>query len=538
MIIVAERSGTGAAAGRQEITGLGAPGPNPSDRVQPEVVRTPSGQLSIPIVLSAHVRIDLGRLPEASAGELLDRELARHGHQTDPDARKALLSRANGTPAFLVALAETAGHVRDTGRLMAEFGGLPITVVNHLSNHLDTLRLSPLATLALDMMAALGHSCPMEMLCELVSDHIEAVAELLDAGVLAHDEHDIDSVVFCDPLLQEVVYERTTLKRRRETHGMIARYLEESRRNPALVAEHFQLAEKQDEAGRYFLLAAERALGAFSNEEAVSLAERALGLLGRAGQIDPNHTAHALEIRAQALAAAGRLGGAVEALADRLAFRSDSQSLAKAYEQFCGYLLRLGRLPEAAAACGEGLSRCADNRMGSVRLHARRAQARLRMGDVDQARVDCRAALERLGNNREPAIAGFLLYVLGSVEALKPDLEAARQAFDHALGALDEAGDRYTEALAFNDLGCVHFRAGNPTAAMACFERGLDTASRIRDRGLQASLMENLAVVLAAEGSEGEALHFNESAVSLRAESGEPSEATLLVPAATAKTAG
>lgn len=478
---------------------------------------------------AAHVHLDLGRLSEAGAAALLDRELARHGHSPGPEDRKSLLARANGNPAFLLALAESAAHLRDSGKLMAEFGGLPITVVNHLSAHLDGLRLSPLATLALDMMAALGQSAPMDMLCELVSDHIEAVAELLDAGVLAHDEHDFDRVVFCDPLLQEVVYERTTLKRRRETHLAIARYLEERRRNPALVAEHYQLADRPDEAGGFFLLAAERALGAFSQEEAVRLAERALGLLGRAGQIDPAHVARALEIRAQALAAAGRLGGAVEALGERLAFHSDSQSLGKAYEQICGYLLRLGRLPEAVAACDEGLSRCADNRYGLVRLFARRAQARLRMGEVDQAMADCRAALDRLGKNREPALAGFLLYVLGSIEARKADFDAARQAFDHSLAALDEAGDRYLEALAFNDLACVHMRLCRVDAAMNCFERGLELAGRIRDRGLQASIMENLAIVLASQGAEGEALHFTESAAALRAESGdEPSEATLL----------
>ncbi len=473
--------------------------------------------------------LDLGPMDAREARELLAAKLGDESLAGMPeDLVRRLLERGGGNPAFLSALAETvAAQLAASPNTLPDLAALPVSIVAHLSARLDSMDLSRPTLNMLETAAILGPQLDRVHLAALHPEAAveESLRELAEKGALLRDPTAPDRLSFAHPLLQEVLYERVLIQRRRTLHTLVAQLLARLREHPAVVAEHYARAGMAPAAADHLAKAAQTALACFANKDALELATRAEDWLRRidAAKLDPGMPDLLGRIRVGALAALGRLDEAVTASVGLLERASHPTGIAEAYEHHAGLLIRQGRLQEALAACDEGTDKLNGKRMvaealsdqagsepatgAACRLAARRAQVRMKLGDLKGAYEGCRTALAEL-NPGDAESRGFGNYTMGSICHRLNDATAARLAYERALGDYQEIGDLYHMAHTLSDLGVVLVGQGAESEGAERFDQAMELALRIGDRRLVGILYSNLALLAFNDNRPDDALGF------------------------------
>jgi tetratricopeptide (TPR) repeat protein len=274
---------------------------------------------------------------------------------------------------------------------------------------------------------------------------------------------------FSHEKLRELVYQDTSLARRRLLHGRAARAAEQPR--PARsqgaaagpIARHYRLAGQDAEAAAWYAVAGDHARSLYANAEALGLYADALA----SGHPDTCRLS--------------------EAIADVQTLLGDYGAALRAYEA-------------AAALCEPGSATLArvEHRLGLV--HSRR-------GDWQAAGSHFEAALACLAGTGDAAppdgSAGRILadWSLAAHALGQPD-RASELARD-ALVAAGAANDRAGVAQAHNILGILARGGGDHRGAMAQLRRSLDIAETLQDPGIRIAALNNLALAL-ADGEEHE----------------------------------
>lgn len=228
-----------------------------------------------------------------------------------PDVLRQIVEKTDGVPLFVEELTKTALDAHSAGDLQELV--LPCTLRQSLSARIDDL----------------GSAKPLLQLCSLLGDSIDyrllqAVSptqhdESLQAGlgfivaseILSQNGVPPDSTyTFRHVLLQEQAYHSLAPVSRATLHRQIAEILERDfpdtvSRRPHELARHHEMAGRTDVAVNYWLTACRKSIDSFANLEAISQAERGLGLLG-----DLPHTAKTDAIR---IALSSSLGKALMA---------------------------------------------------------------------------------------------------------------------------------------------------------------------------------------------------------------------------------
>ena len=109
---------------------------------------------------------------------------------------------------------------------------------------------------------------------------ITSLDELATAGIIESIEHPLDRVSyrFRHALLRDAAYETQVLDVRLDTHARIAKALRTAAADPALVAQHYDLADDPDKAIPEYLTAAQGAQARGAHREAIHLLTRAVEL--------------------------------------------------------------------------------------------------------------------------------------------------------------------------------------------------------------------------------------------------------------------
>jgi len=199
-------------------------------------------------------------------------------------------------------LIEIAGDVDGADRLHQITGGIPVLVLESLTTTIDNNgkpgvaryaegRISQLGALARQVLAAasvLDGVCDANLLRVTSgrSDEevVDAVEELVGAGLL-REVPDTDGLGFTLDAIEKIVYDSTSLIRRRLLHGRAARALAErprarvDARLAAMVATHHQSAGDSD-AAEWFQRAGDLARAVYANTEALEMYETAVALGG------------------------------------------------------------------------------------------------------------------------------------------------------------------------------------------------------------------------------------------------------------------
>jgi DNA-binding SARP family transcriptional activator len=325
---------------------------------------------------------------------------------------------------------------------------------------------------------------------------------------------------FTHEKLRQIVYEDTSLTRRRLLHRRIAeaftptlqvgpsgargetftptRRMEpsEARGELALIAHHFHLAGQDDQAAQYFKLAGEHARTLYANREAIAHFQAAQA----AGGADQT--------------------GLHEAIADL-------QTLNGEYRQaIANYAAAASLLPPGPVPASQ-----------AVRLYHKLGDLFHRLGDSEQAERYFESALEAFErgtqasdqpeseildqsgsetDRRSVGAAGARLFTDWSRAAHNRRDEA--RALNLAQKALDLAEfsqDQLALAQSHNVLGMLARGRGESSVSIDHLERSLRVAEKIAEPGARIAALNNLALVEASLGQHDEAIAYTQTALDL-----------------------
>jgi tetratricopeptide (TPR) repeat protein/transcriptional regulator with XRE-family HTH domain len=404
------------------------------------------------------VRIALSRWTEADVQTLIDAEAP--GGPATLAAR--LFRNSDGHPLYVTSMLQ---QLQERGPDALDAGDASIALPPALRDSIleRVGRLDASTRAVLDTAAVLGRSFDFLTLERAARMPDAALADAIDLLVqrrLLREIDGVDDYDFSHDRIREAVYESLGAARRIVLHRSAAEALIDSGAdNPALVAEHWELAHQWDAAIRQHERAAQRSLGLSALREAARAVERALAI----AKAHPAAATDEMQVRLR------------ERLGDVHA--QDGRS-AEAVQAFEAALQDARRLDDAA---------------WTRDLLTKLGMAHRRADDYARA-VDCLgqslAASRALG---EPQRVADTLYHLGTVAwsdgdntlALRLHREAVALCEEHALSGL-------VAVQAYHGDGEARFSAGQPHAAMARFERSLALARAIEDRGYEA---ENLMML-------------------------------------------
>ncbi len=278
---------------------------------------------------------------------------------------------------------------------------------------------------------------------------------------------------FTHEKLRALIYEETSLARRRLLHRRIAETLSRlpgaRSENPGMVAYHFQQAGLDAQAAEYHLLAGERARRLFANTEAMVHFQSALA----AGHPDTP-----------------RLH---EAIGDLHVLRGDYSAALTSYQT-------------AAALCTPGCLANLEHKLGSVHQ---------RLGEWDLAECHFLAGLEALGDAPESPLHVRLFAGRGLVAHARGYFEAAQSMAGQALMLAQSAGDPHALAQAYNLLGVLARSNGQTEAAIRALEDSLRVAENLDDPLARIAALNNLALAYGENNSLDEAVRLERQALEL-----------------------
>jgi DNA-binding SARP family transcriptional activator/tetratricopeptide (TPR) repeat protein len=455
-------------------------------------------------------RRDISRVTRGGGGVILElerldeeatRKLARQsGHEElTSTVSRQLWELSEGVPLLVLELLR-AGWSGDTDTL-------PGQVRDVLRGRLD--RVSEIARQVLAAAAVLGRSFD-SVTVQSVSgrsdeETVSALEEVVGRGLVIERRLTYD---FAHELLRRLVYDDTSLARRRLLHGRAARV---PGTPVATVARHLQQAGREAEAAAAFRSAGDHAREVFAHATALDHLRTALALghperaelqtaVGDLQTLRGDYVGALLAYEAAAAEGDPAELGALEQRIGRLQHRCGDNALAQAHLEAA----------LALAGTGDETRRASVTADLSLVVHA--------SGDTSRARAlahDARAMAQQAGDARALCqvhnLLGMLATVDGDATGGLVDLERGRV-------LAEQIGDADLNVAVLNNLALAHDALGDRREAIHLTEAALDLSATTGDRHHEAALHNNLADLLHAAGREDEAMRHLKSAVEILGE--------------------
>ena len=443
----------------------------------------------------------LDRLGEDAVGELL--RSARPG-DLDPAAARRLWETTEGVPLLLVEYLRVLGG-DDQGPMPAG------------ARDLMRARIEPVSETARQVLSAaavLGRSFDVDTVRAVSGrtdeETVTALEEVVRRGLVREGDLDYD---FGHELLRALVYDETSLARRRLLHGRAADALHA----PAAVARHLQLAGREPDAARAFRQAGDEARSVFANAEALSHLRTALSLghpdvVGLQTAIGDLQTVMGDYAGALASLESAAAAGVPEDLAEV------QHRIGRLHHRRGEYALAEARLHTALAATApaDTAARASITVDLSLAAHSR--------GDTDQARAlaeQARALAADAGDPRSLCQAHNLLGMLATTDG---DTDGALENLRRSKELADELGDHDLRVATLNNLALAHRGRGDLAGATDLTVAALDLCTALGDRHREAALHNNLADLLHAAGRSEDAMAHLKAAVEIFSEIGSEDE--------------
>lgn len=442
--------------------------------------------------------IRLGPLDAAAVGELV--RVAGVGG-LDP---QRVLETTRGLPFFVIEYLESA---------RSGLAELPAAIRRLLLGRLSELQAVERQLLA--TVAVIGRAVEAELIRAVSGRSEEEVVAGLDLLIRRSmlKESPDGTLDFTHDQLREVVYEESTLVRRRLLHARAAEHMLARPRIPAdprVVAEaaaHHRLAGNDIESAGLEMLAGELAVGVFAFGEAVSHYEAALALGHPHGtelhrRIGDLHTL------------GGRYGQALAAFEVARASlppgTAESALVARAIGEVYA---RLRRWEMASASLAEAWDSSTDP-VFRARLASDWAFVEHWRGNGERARELATQALRTASDSGDPEALARAHNLAGLVA------EDPADRIGHLEKALDRAAESSVQAAVLNNLALALAATGDPEGAVARGRRALELAEVAGDRHRMAAIHDNLADFLHQAGDEAAAMEELKLAAALFADVG------------------
>ena len=480
--------------------------------------------------------VRLQPLPAADGTTLLDALIQAAAPQVGEELRLRILDHAGGNPLFIEEMvrALTGGVlVQQRGQWVYRphktEGDVPLTIHGLLLARID--RLPAGVRQALQEAAVLGPLFAEALLREVATDTAsldEALGTLVDAELLVEASPAASAAApasaerrfrFRHGLFHEAAYQNLLVSRRSELHTRVGRALERLC-GPAptrledleALGHHFRLSTDKLCGARYLIAAGDGARAIYANADAIRHYQHALEIFAGAEGGEAQRLSVSERLGDLLLPAGQRAEGLRHLSAAHSGYVSAGDRLAQAR-----VLRKIGALhwdagdrTEALRFFQEGLALTEDypDRVERAHLYQEMGQLAFRSGDSDQALRWAQEALahaERLarraevGDERRDAAAAVSL-ALNTLGVALARLNRMDEAVAHLLRSVAvarEADLLQIECRGIANLG-VLYSTLDPARAIETCERGLETAKRIGDLGLQSRLYTNLAVAYCA----------------------------------------
>lgn len=510
-----------------------------------------------------HTRLDLGPLSEAESVELVDQIL----HKVDDlphELYKLIINSAEGNPFFIEELirmliddgvivqaeddwfveVEKLSRVRVpptlTEFLQARFDSLPLEERNLLQRAAVVGRV--FWDQAVDYLTTTPSSAAFETALPVSPSHAESIAaapstsaktiETLNllreyAIILRKDQSSFEGTqeyAFTHALFRDVTYESLLRRQRRTYHAYAARWLERvtehSQRTgeyAALIAEHYELAEEEQQAAYWYARAGELASKQYANTEAVHNLSRALDLLA---QEDPARRFELLMQRENVYDRQGK----------RQAQERDLEALAQLAEQIddpgrrvevairqAWLAFQVGDYEPACTAAQQAieLAQSIGDRIKEVDGRVLMGKALMWPGNNAAATAQFEQALEQA---RAAGLAGFEAEILWNMSIAASNTSHYAQAtrlLQQALEIYRTIGDQAGEGVALGQMGVVFLTQGEHRKAKENFEAAIAIMRKMGLRLRESILLQNLGVLNYEQGNYAEAQRLHMQALQI-----------------------
>jgi len=481
----------------------------------------------------------LEELDEPDRLRLIQEELGERG---TPELVREVERRAGGNPFYIRELARALHELKASGPTE-----VPPTVQGVVSGRVDRLP-GPVKSL-LQHAAVIGPTFREGILAQLISRNpARSLGVLRNRGIIVpglrtavpnpvtagKSEQFEREWAFRHVLIQEVVYEAISSLARRDLHRQVGEIMAKRVRRgsndpPAEVARHLELGGLGEDAGEFYLRAANEAAAAFASREAVALYDRALELC--AGNPERQYMIHAGRERMHA-----QLGKHVEQAADLEALRrlcgDNPARLADLHNRQALHLLRLGEFYRALAAAeqAEAAAREAAIELARGEALQLRGEAYERLNDHGRAIDAVTKALNIF--EQEDAIPNQVRarIGLGRINLVQARYDDAFAQFDPALELIKETGDRWHERVLRYNLAVVNYCRGDFQMALDEAHYSLKLCEQFGDRAREGDNATVAGIVYLELGLHALARRYLEAALSIHKDTGSQwSEADTLV---------
>ncbi len=509
---------------------------------------TPAAQ-RLPALLTAARRngqathIPLQRLTSGEVQELFDR-LQQQGDNFAPSWRDALYAETEGLPFFIAEYLQAALDGAEPDLSPAPAGETPDIAplpggwrIPPAVRDLLRARLSGLDEIAwqlLNCAAVIGRSFHFDT-CRLASgrseeEAVEALEQLVARGIIAEVRSAGHAAAgplydFSHNQIRALVYDETSLARRRLLHRRVAEALLQQTRNEAQwaqVAQHYLLAGQEATAADYFWRAGEHARGLYANAAALAHLRAALAL-GHPRTADIHEAIGDLHTL---LGDYDRAIAAYEAAAAHTAADAHAHlehKLGNVHAR-AGHWLQAETHFQAALALANGYAG-REPAVGALyaRLYADWSLVAHRQGRRQQAQQLAHSARDLARQNDDDSALAQAYNILGILARHAGELQEAQQQLEQSLALA--AGRPSARIAALNNLALVYSLAQQPNVALQTLEEALALCQTLGDRHREAALLNNLADLHHAAGRTAEAMAHLKRAAAIFIEVGGDAEA-------------
>ena len=369
----------------------------------------------------------------------------------------------------------------------------------------------------------------------------ENLSSLRSRELIYHREEstftDAAEYTFKHAVLRDVTYESVLKRLRRAYHGLVAEWLIQHSEERAgeyigLIADHLELAGKDEQAAIYLYQAGKGAARRYANAEAVEYFFRALALTP---EDDLNRRYDLLMAREKVFEITGdnqsQLGD-LEALKEIAEILDDNDRRIEVALRTTKHFLSVSNFSEAieAARYAVRLAEVNNNLELECVGYQLLGTALGKKDEYEEARDILVVGLELAHNISRSDLESDFSGSLGGVDISTGEYAEALIKLDHALSIIDKENDLPRECRIIQQLGLVSYYQGNYSKAEFYFDKALYLAREIGNRLNEVNALTNLANIKLFYGDLSSANeYYKQNLIIAREINNRESEAALLI---------
>lgn len=463
--------------------------------------------------------LSLKRLTRSQISELV-RQVTASGFQLPDDLDERLFRESEGLPLFVVEYLTALAESQQAGSDWPMPPGIRQTLQARLAT------VGQIDGQVLSAAAVIGHSFDFDTLrvasARSESEVVAALESLLGRGLVIEESAGEPGELIYDfshEKLRTVVYEETSLARRRLLHQRVAEALQNqirgqvtSGKRASQIAYHFRLGGQEHKAADYYRQAGDYARSVYANAEALEEYQLALAM----GYSKPEEVHRAIgelyTLQGDYVAALQSFQAAA-ALAPPQELSVLEASLADVHHRLGDWKLAEGHLVSAFELLDE-----TNNAELRADLYAAWSDIARHQNQMERAWELALHALDLAESSHEPRALAKAHNMLGILARDQSDFEIAIEHLQESLEIARSLGEGSHYVAALNNLALVYGDAGDQQQAVDIAQQALKLCTKLGDRHREAALHNNLADLHHALGESEQAMHHLKQAVQIFAE--------------------